>query len=87
MNHKRSRSIARLDIKNDYVIKGIHLEGLRKVGIPRDLVEKYYDQGINEIFLNDCVASLYGRNNLFSLIKNISKSVSYQLQLVVELEI
>ena len=74
MNHKRSRSIARLDIKNDYVIKGIHLEGLRKVGIPRDLVEKYYDQGINEIFLNDCVASLYGRNNLFSLIKNISKS-------------
>ena len=73
MKYKKTRSIARLDIKNDYVIKGIHLEGLRKVGKPKELVKKYYEEGINEIFLNDCVASLYGRNNLFSLIKDISK--------------
>jgi cyclase len=73
MRHKRTRSIARLDIKNDYVIKGIHLEGLRKVGKPKELVKHYYNEGINEIFLNDCVATLYGRNNLFFLIKEISK--------------
>lgn len=73
MMNKRTRSIARLDIKNNHVIKGVHLEGLRKVGDPTSLVKKYYKQGIQEIFLNDCVASLYGRNNLFSLIKDISK--------------
>lgn len=67
------RSIARIDIKNDYVIKGIHLEGLRKVGNPKDFILKYYQDGINEIFLNDSVATLYGRNNLFELIKKISK--------------
>ena len=36
------RLIARLDIKNDFVIKGIHLEGLRKVGNPNELAKKYY---------------------------------------------
>ena len=31
------RIIARIDIKNDNVIKGINLEGLRKVGEPSKL--------------------------------------------------
>jgi len=39
------RIIARLDIKNEYVIKGIHLEGLRKIGNPNLLAKKYYDDG------------------------------------------
>jgi cyclase len=29
------RTIARIDIKNESVIKGINLEGLRKVGDPK----------------------------------------------------
>ena len=28
------RLIARLDVKAPYLIKGIHLEGLRKIGAP-----------------------------------------------------
>jgi imidazole glycerol phosphate synthase subunit HisF len=39
------RLIPRLDIKNDFVIKGINLEGLRKIGKPLDLLEKYYKEG------------------------------------------
>jgi imidazole glycerol phosphate synthase subunit HisF len=35
------RIIARLDIKNEYVIKGIQLEGLRKVGNPNELAKKW----------------------------------------------
>ena len=31
---KKIRIIARLDIKGDYLIKGINLEGLRKIGEP-----------------------------------------------------
>ena len=39
------RVISRIDIKNDHVIKGIHLEGLRKVGDPQLLAMEYYHQG------------------------------------------
>ena len=69
------RLIPRLDIKNDFVIKGINLEGLRKIGKPLDLLEKYYKEGADEICLIDSVASLYGRNNLFSIIENATKNI------------
>lgn len=69
------RVIARLDIKNQYVIKGIHLEGLRKVGDPNRLARTYYEAGIDELLLIDSVASLYNRNNLFSIIKKASEEV------------
>ena len=69
------RIIARIDIKNNFVIKGINLEGLRKVGDPYELITKYYERGINEIIIQDSVASLYGRNNLFDFIKDITKEI------------
>jgi cyclase len=69
------RLIARLDIKNEHVIKGIHLEGLRKVGDPNDLARLYYDQGIDEIVFMDAVASLYDRNNLFNIIEQACRNV------------
>ena len=69
------RIIARIDIKNNYVIKGINLEGLRKIGNPKPIIEKYYNDGIDEIIIMDAVASLYGRNNLFNLIKDITKEI------------
>ena len=72
--HKK-RLIARLDIKNEFVIKGIHLEGLRKIGDPILLAKKYYDAGVDEIIFMDAVASLYGRNNLFHIIEKACKEV------------
>ena len=42
------RIIARLDIKNNYVIKGINFEGLRKIGSPTKLCSKYYKEGADE---------------------------------------
>lgn len=69
------RLIARLDIKNEYVIKGIHLEGLRKVGDPNELARAYYEQGIDEIVFMDAVASLYDRNNLFHIIEAACRDV------------
>lgn len=69
------RLIARLDIKNEFVIKGIHLEGLRKVGNPNDLAISYYEQGIDEIVFMDAVASLYDRNNLFHIIEAACRDV------------
>ena len=69
------RVISRIDIKNDYVIKGIHLEGLRKVGDPQLLSMEYYLQGIDEIVFMDAVASLYNRNNLFHIIKKACEKI------------
>jgi cyclase len=71
----KSRLIARIDVKNEFVIKGIHLEGLRKVGDPIDLANNYYQDGIDEIIFMDAVASLYGRNNLFHIIEEACKKV------------
>lgn len=72
---RKLRVIARLDVKNQHVIKGIHLEGLRKIGDPIELAKKYYSQGIDEIVIMDAVASLYGRNNLFHIIEAACKEV------------
>lgn len=69
------RTIARIDIKNESVIKGINLEGLRKIGDPVSIAKGYYEKGIDELLIIDSVASLYGRNNLFDLIKNITKDI------------
>ena len=68
------RIISRLDIKNHNVIQPINLEGLRVIGDPNKIGKKYYKEGIDEIILMDAVASLYGRNNLFNTIKQITKN-------------
>ena len=61
------RLIANIDIKNEYVIKGIQLEGLRKIDRPIKIIKKFYDNGIHEILIHDSVASYYKRNNQWSL--------------------
>ena len=69
------RIIARLDIKNSHVIKGIHLEGQRKIGNPLEIAKKYYQNSVDEILIMDSVASLYDRNNIFDMISQACKSV------------
>ena len=69
------RIISRLDIKGPNLVKGIQLEGLRVLGKPEKFAKYFYDQGIDEIFLQDTVASLYGRNNLSNIISATAKEV------------
>jgi cyclase len=69
------RIIARLDVKNNFVIKGINFEGLRKIGDPLKLAKKYYEEKIDEIMFIDAVASLYDRNNLFDIIDQSTKEI------------
>ena len=69
------RIIARLDVKNEWVIKGIQMEGLRKVGEPVDLARTYYEAGVHEIIFMDAVASLYDRNTLFHIIEAACENV------------
>ena len=69
------RIIARLDIKSHNLIKGINLEGLRVIGNPVEYAKKYYESGIDELLYMDTVATLYGRNNLHSLINKTAKEI------------
>ena len=69
------RLIARLDIKGPNLIKGIHLEGLRIMGLPNEHALRYYQQGIDELIYMDCVASLYGRNHLGDIVKAATKDI------------
>ena len=64
------RLIARLDIKGANLIKSIHLEGLRVIGLPNEYALRYYLQGVDELIYMDCVASLYGRNHLGDIVKD-----------------
>ena len=69
------RLIARLDIKAPNLVKGIQLEGLRKMGDPNEFALKYYLQGADEIFYADIVASLYERNSLLDIIEKTTDNV------------
>jgi len=65
----------RLDIKGPNLIKGIRLEGLRKLGDPNRFAKKYYEQGIDEIIYMDIVASLYERSNLVNIVRKTTQDV------------
>ena len=70
-----TRIIEKLDVKPPNVVKPIHFEGLRVVGAPKQLAEKYYFQGVDEIFYIDIVASLYGRHILFDEVRHAARDV------------
>jgi cyclase len=73
--NRNIRLIARLDIKGQNLIKGIHLEGLRVIGAPSEYAKRYYDQGADELIYMDAVASLYGRNQLAEIISKAAKDI------------
>ena len=60
-------------MKNNTVVKGIQFEGLRVVGKPEELSEKYYKDGADELLYVDAVASLYERNSLHEIVKKTAR--------------
>ena len=77
-----SRIIARLDIKGESLVKGIQLEGLRKIGDPYEFAQKYYLSGVDEIVLVDVVASLYSRSHLYDMISYITTNLRVPVTVV-----
>ena len=71
---RRPRIIPRLAVKGDSVIVTVNMEGLRRVGKPADLARRYAEDA-DEILFMDAVASLYGRNQLESLIEETCEEV------------
>ena len=71
----KMRLIPRIDIKNEKLIKGIQLEGLRVLGDPHRYAKNYYLDGVDELLLMDCVASLYDRNGLDDFLMELSEEI------------
>ncbi len=71
----KTRIIVKLDAKPPYVVKPVHFEGLRKIGLPVDLAKKYYEQGADEVMYIDIVASLYQREILFEEIEKTANEL------------
>lgn len=71
---QKVRVISRLDVKGPRLIKGIHLEGLRPVGVPNDFARQYYHDGADELLYMDVVASLYGRSNMTDIVAQTTES-------------
>lgn len=74
-DQKLVRLIARLDVKGENLIKGVHLEGLRIMGDPQEYARRYYDQGADELIYMDIVASLYGRSKLIEIVRRTAHDV------------
>jgi cyclase len=66
------RVICRLDVKMGSLIKGVQMEGWRKVGDPAEYAKSYANAGADELMFFDVVASLYGRNNLQDTVRRVA---------------
>ncbi|KKN08424.1 hypothetical protein LCGC14_1056810 [marine sediment metagenome] len=69
------RLIPRLDVKMDWLIKGVQMEGWRKVGDPAEFAKAYADAGADELLFMDVVASLYERNSLHDIVRKVASVV------------
>ena len=69
------RIIARLDIKAPNLVKGVRLEGLRVLGNPAEFATRYFEQGADELYYQDIVASLYNRNSILDLVRSAAEHI------------
>jgi cyclase len=70
---KTFRIIPRLEIKNRNLIKGIRLEGLKKIGDPEKFSLKYQIDSADEIFFDNIVSTLFEEKldfDYFNLLTN-----------------
>jgi len=74
-SNKKIRVIPRLDVKGTNLVKGVHLEGLRVMGLPYEFAMNYCQGGADEILYMDTVASLFGRNNLHDIVKLTAEQI------------
>ena len=69
------RIIPCLDIRDGQTVKGIHFEGLQRVGDPVELGAKYASQGADELVYLDISASEEGRRTFTDLVTRIAARI------------
>ena len=71
----KKRIIARIDIKNNFLIKGIGREGVKKIANPIEAIKSYFKDGIDEISIIDVTASLYTNKLLNKNFQTITQNL------------
>jgi len=69
--------ISLFDIKNKNLIKGINLEGVRKIGYQNHFANNYYKNKVDEILFIDCAGSLCKINSDIYVIKFLTKNIFF----------
>jgi imidazole glycerol-phosphate synthase subunit HisF len=71
----RKRVIVCLDVRDGRVVKGINFEGLRDVGNPVDLAQRYELEGADEVVFLDISASSEGRRTLLDTVRRTAENL------------
>jgi len=58
-NNIKKRIVGKIEIKNNFVVKGRRMEGVRKISSIPYFINKHINSGIKEFCVHDVVASLY----------------------------
>jgi len=69
----RKRVIVCLDVRDGRVVKGVSFKGLRDMGDPVELSERYQDEGADEIVFLDISASNEGRGTLLDVVRHTAE--------------
>jgi imidazole glycerol-phosphate synthase subunit HisF len=75
------RLIACLDVKGGRAVKGVRFTGLRDVGDPAELAERYEAQGADEIVFLDISAAVEDRGHLLELARRTAERLFIPLTL------
>lgn len=69
------RIIPCLDVKDGFVVKGVHFEGLREVGDPVEMGAAYAREGADELVYLDISATQEGRRTFATLVEKIARQI------------
>ena len=69
----RKRVIVCLDVRDGRVVKGVSFKGLRDMGDPVELSERYQEEGADEIVFLDISAANEGRGTLLDVVRRTAE--------------
>ncbi|NLK94973.1 MAG: imidazole glycerol phosphate synthase subunit HisF [Clostridiales bacterium] len=69
------RIIPCLDVREGKVVKGINFVGIKEVGDPVELAEKYYKQGADELVFLDITATHEGRGIMEKVVERVAEKI------------
>ena len=73
------RVIVCLDVRDGRVVKGVNFRGLRDVGDPVELADRYEAEGADEVVFLDISATVEGRRTLLDTVRRTAARLSVPL--------
>lgn len=67
------RIIPCLDVKDGRTVKGVKFQGLRDIGDPVELAQRYQDEGADELVFLDISASVEGRKTMVETVRQVAR--------------